>query len=159
MQAWVIYYYGDNQQFTLSDSVQMPVILSPKDVLIKISASSVNPVDIRRRGKSIIERILLIKIDILEGYGGKLIDTYQSVKNALQLGGSQSNKLEFPLILGRDFCGEIIRKGPQVTKFNVGDKVRRNSLNDFILIYSKGIWCIKCHTTGKFCSILCCWRR
>jgi len=62
MQAWIIYYYGDNQQFTLSDSVQMPMILSPKDVIIKISASSINPVDIRRRGKLIIEKILLIKL-------------------------------------------------------------------------------------------------
>ncbi len=62
MQAWIIYYYGDNQQFTLSDSVQMPIILSPKDVIIKISASSINPVDIRRRGKLIIEKILLIKL-------------------------------------------------------------------------------------------------
>jgi NADPH:quinone reductase-like Zn-dependent oxidoreductase len=61
---------------------------------------------------------------VLEGYGGKLINAYQSMKNISQLGGNHSNKLEFPLILGRDFCGEIIRKGPQVTKFNVGDKVR-----------------------------------
>ncbi len=61
---------------------------------------------------------------ILEGYGGKLINTYQSMKNIVQLGGNQLNQLEFPLILGRDFCGEIIRKGPEVTKFNIGDKVR-----------------------------------
>ncbi|CAF3518762.1 unnamed protein product [Rotaria sordida] len=107
MQAWIIYYYGDNQQFTLSDSVQVPIILSPKDVLIKVLSSSINPIDIRRR----------------EGYGGRLIDTYQSMKNILQLGGNQLNKLQFPLILGRDFCGEIIRKGPKVTKFNIGDKV------------------------------------
>jgi hypothetical protein len=51
MQAWIIYYYGNNQQFTLSDSVQMPIILSPKDVLIKVLTSSINPIDIRRRGK------------------------------------------------------------------------------------------------------------
>ena len=50
MTAWTIYYYGDNQQFTLSDSVQMPILRSPKDVLIKIVASSLNPIDIRRRG-------------------------------------------------------------------------------------------------------------
>jgi NADPH:quinone reductase-like Zn-dependent oxidoreductase len=57
---------------------------------------------------------------MIEGYGGKLINTYQSMKNIVQLGG---NKLEFPIILGRDFCGEIILKGPEVTKFNIGDKV------------------------------------
>jgi hypothetical protein len=50
MQAWVIYYYGDNQQFTLSDSVQIPIIISPKDVVIKVLASSINRLDIRRRG-------------------------------------------------------------------------------------------------------------
>jgi NADPH:quinone reductase-like Zn-dependent oxidoreductase len=50
MQAWMIYYYGTNQQLTLSDSIQMPVILSPTDVLVKVLTSSVNPIDIRRRG-------------------------------------------------------------------------------------------------------------
>ena len=50
MQAWVIYYYGDNQQFTLSDSAQIPIITSPKDVVVKVSASSINQIDIRRRG-------------------------------------------------------------------------------------------------------------
>ena len=64
-------------------------------------------------------------MEILEGYGGKLINTYQTIKNVVQLGGNESSKLQFPLILGRDFCGEIIRKGPQVTKFNIGDKVRK----------------------------------
>jgi len=57
MQAWLIYYYGDNQQFTLSDSAQIPILFSPKDVLIKVLASSINPIDIRRRGKIIIEII------------------------------------------------------------------------------------------------------
>jgi threonine dehydrogenase-like Zn-dependent dehydrogenase len=66
---------------------------------------------------------LFILICIIEGYGDRLINTYQSMKNILQLKNKQSNKLEFPLILGRDFCGEIIRKGPNVTKFNIGDKV------------------------------------
>lgn len=47
------------------------------------------------------------------------------MKNLTYLGGNESSKLQFPLILGRDFCGEIIRKGPQVTKFNIGDKVRK----------------------------------
>ncbi|CAF0926643.1 unnamed protein product [Adineta ricciae] len=87
--------------------VQMPILNSPKDVLIEVSASSVNPIDIRRR----------------EGYGAKLIGTYQSAKNVLQMGGNELEKLDFPIILGRDFCGTIIRKGPKVTKFNVGDKV------------------------------------
>ncbi len=58
-----------------------------------------------------------------EGYGNKLLRTYQTTKNMLRLGGNQPDPLEFPLILGRDFCGEIIRKGPNVTRFNVGDKV------------------------------------
>lgn len=51
MQGWLIYYYGGNQQLTLSDSINTPILLSPKDVMIKVSASSINPIDIRRRGK------------------------------------------------------------------------------------------------------------
>jgi hypothetical protein len=98
---------------------------------------------------------------VLEGYGGKLINAYQSMKNISQLGGNHSNKLEFPLILGRDFCGEIIRKGPQVTKFNVGDKVRISNKffkksKDF---FFKDLWSVKYNTTRYFCTILCCWRR
>lgn len=62
MQAWIIYYYGDNQQFTFSDSVQMPILHSPKDVLIKISAASLNPVDIRRRGIVIVDEFFAIEL-------------------------------------------------------------------------------------------------
>lgn len=56
MQAWILYYYGSSQQFTLSDSVPSPILTSPKDVLIKVTASSVNPIDFRRRGKTINKR-------------------------------------------------------------------------------------------------------
>ena len=51
MQAWIIYYYGTNQQLTMSDTIQIPTLLSPNDVLIKVLASSVNQIDIRRRGR------------------------------------------------------------------------------------------------------------
>jgi hypothetical protein len=66
-------------------------------------------------------------IHFLEGYGDKLINAYQSMKHRFAFGNNQSNKIDFPLILGRDFCGEIVRKGPRVTKFNLGDKV--NEIN------------------------------
>ena len=73
----------------------------------------------------------------LEGYGQKLISTYQSLRSLIELGNNHPNKLDFPLILGRDFCGEVVRKGPSVTKFNVGDKVERQNYfeDDCILLY------------------------
>ena len=76
----------------------------------------------------------------LEGYGAKLIGTYQSAKNVLQMDGNELEKLDFPIILGRDFCGKIIRKGPKVTKFNVGDKVRRSDFDHFMLVLSKKVF-------------------
>ena len=54
------------------------------------------------------------------------------MKNRLQF---DDNQLEFPLILGRDFAGEIIRKGPKVTKFKIGDKVTRNNENFLLFFY------------------------
>lgn len=50
MRAWLIYHYGTNKQLTYSENIALPRILSPNELLIKVSASSVNPIDIRRRG-------------------------------------------------------------------------------------------------------------
>lgn len=52
---------------------------------------------------------------ILGGYGSTLLNTMRC----------NSHKIEFPLTLGRDFVGTVVRKGMEVdsTKIKLGDKV------------------------------------
>lgn len=45
MQAWQIHSYGNLDELKCSNA-RMPVITSPNDVLVKIQASSVNPIDV-----------------------------------------------------------------------------------------------------------------
>lgn len=68
---------------------------SPKrgEVLVKVEASAVNPIDARRAG----------------GYGQRLL----TVKGA----GT------FPLVLGNDFCGTVQALGPEVNGFVRGQRV------------------------------------
>jgi len=53
-----------------------------------------------------------------EGFGQVLLSTIRQVEKM-----SLHKPVEFPLTLGRDFCGEIIAKGVKVKSFNVGDMV------------------------------------
>ncbi|KAK5646157.1 hypothetical protein RI129_004621 [Pyrocoelia pectoralis] len=95
MKAWQIHSYGNIQELQLTNA-RIPHIENPKDLLIKVNAASVNPID-----------VLMTK-----GYGKTLINLFRD------------HDLEFPLTLGRDFSGIIINKGQDVSnKFNVGDNV------------------------------------
>ena len=69
----------------------------PKDVLIRVHAASINPIDLRMR----------------EGYGASMF--YRFAR--LTRGGL------FPLILGRDCSGEVVAVGDDVKKFIPGDAV------------------------------------
>jgi len=53
-----------------------------------------------------------------EGYGRVLIGRMRQLKKK-----SLFRPDEFPLILGRDFAGEVVAKGTGVADFNVGDVV------------------------------------
>lgn len=54
---------------------------------------------------------------VSEGYGRAMIN---AVRNKERLHAPQS---EFPLILGRDFSGTILKTGMNVKRFKSGDKV------------------------------------
>ena len=69
----------------------------PSDVLIRVHAASINPIDLRLK----------------MGYGAPL----------LQKLGKFTRKNFFPLILGRDCSGEVVAVGENVTKFFPGDQV------------------------------------
>lgn len=97
----------------------MPTVNSPSDVLIKVNAASLNPLDVSMRA----------------GYGAKLM---RLRRNLFTLADSES---EFPLILGRDVSGVVVDCGSEVTHFNPGDEVwaavppwKQGSLAEFVIL-------------------------
>lgn len=92
MHAWVARSYGEPKNVLNLEEVTIP---EPKgnQVLVRILASSLNPIDLR----------------MVQGYGSRL----------RRLAAPE----EFPFIAGRDIVGEIVAMGPEAIKFKVGDKV------------------------------------
>uniref|UniRef100_A0A182QIS5 Enoyl reductase (ER) domain-containing protein n=1 Tax=Anopheles farauti TaxID=69004 RepID=A0A182QIS5_9DIPT len=100
MSGWQIHSYGvPQEEIQFSEGIKMPVLKSPTQLLVKVKASSVNPIDVA----------------MINGYGA-------SVLNALRC---KDDSIEFPLVLGRDFCGEIVQKGLGISsrELEVGDEV------------------------------------
>ncbi|TRY98020.1 hypothetical protein DNTS_032626 [Danionella cerebrum] len=119
MPAWVIDKYGDNNVLRFSKNVFLPIIHFPNEVIIKVHAAALNPIDISMRG----------------GYG---ITTLALKRDFLDL--SEKGK-EFPLILGRDVSGEIMECGLAVNLFKPGDQVwaaippwKQGSLAEFVVV-------------------------
>lgn len=51
MSGWQIHSYGDLTELQFNDNIRMPIIQSPNDILIKIIATSINPIDVAMMGK------------------------------------------------------------------------------------------------------------
>lgn len=51
MSAWVINQYGTNEVLKYSEEIPVPSVRSPSDVMIKVHAASLNPIDTSMRGK------------------------------------------------------------------------------------------------------------
>jgi len=81
------------------------VITRPGQVLVKVKAASVNPLDVM----------------MSRGYGREVLGNLRSVQSVL--GGSDLGQNTFPLVLGRDFSGEVVSIGKGVTSVGVGDSV------------------------------------
>ena len=92
MYAAVIESYGDETNFKINESIALP---EPKQnqVLVKIKASSVNPIDLMKR----------------EGYGSAIFE--------------KQRRQNFPWILGSDFSGYVVSAGNKVKRFKEGDDV------------------------------------
>ena len=78
MQAWQIHEYSGSSGLDLAHEKLIPSITSPRDVLVRIHAASVNPIDVQ----------------MAAGYGRNLINLYKNIVNQ-EIGSS-----EFPLTLG-----------------------------------------------------------
>ena len=84
-------------------STPPPAITSPGQVLVRVKATSVNPLDVM----------------MSRGYGRNVLGNIRGVLGAV-LGSEQST---FPLVLGRDFSGEVVAVGKGVNRVKVGDNV------------------------------------
>ncbi|XP_041352082.1 reticulon-4-interacting protein 1, mitochondrial-like isoform X2 [Gigantopelta aegis] len=101
MSAWQIHQYGGNEELSLSTTSRVPYIDHPNDIVVKVHAASVNPIDVHMRS----------------GYGQVAINLLRKQCGRLRTGS------EFPLILGRDFAGVVMETGQNVKTLTVGDEV------------------------------------
>ncbi|KAK6015241.1 GroES-like protein [Ostertagia ostertagi] len=98
MRAWVAQSPTDPVKLK---TIPSPVLTKPDQVLIKVKAASVNPVD-----------TLMVK-----GYGKEILGTWKRLE-AFDYAASR-----FPLIPGRDCAGIVEAVGPAVKGLNAGDEV------------------------------------
>ncbi|KAM9316973.1 NAD(P)H oxidoreductase RTN4IP1, mitochondrial [Gastrophryne carolinensis] len=101
MPAWVIDKYGKNDVLRFNENMMFPIIHYPNEVMIKVHATSVNPIDVNMRN----------------GYGATSLNVS---RDPLQMKMSGS---EFPMVLGRDVSGVVMECGLSVQYFKPGDKV------------------------------------
>lgn len=105
MRRWQFEGYGGLEGITLAN-VRVPPILKPGDLLVKVSAASINSIDIA----------------MISGYGNGMLNIMRAM-DQLQQGIIDTNRIEFPLTVGRDFAGEVVAVGQGVTKLSLGDQV------------------------------------
>lgn len=101
MAAWVIDKYGKNDVLRFTKNAALPIIHYPNEVIVKVHAAGLNPIDISMRG----------------GYGAATMAMKRDPLNINQSGS------EFPLTLGREVSGEIMECGLDVNYFKPGDQV------------------------------------
>eukprot|EP00794_Sanderia_malayensis_P015966 gene15966-17572_t len=97
MKRWEISKYGPIDNLKFNDSATVPSELKPDEILVKLFATSVNPID----------------IEMSEGYGRVAINTLRKIYGVN----------EFPLVLGRDGSGMIVKTGKNVRRFKTGDDI------------------------------------
>ncbi|CAG2109746.1 unnamed protein product [Medioppia subpectinata] len=107
MSCWQLNAYAKSfstdTTLTLNADRQRPVIHRASEVMVRVLASSVNPLDVW----------------MSTGYGRSILDAIQ-LANDLGIAAITHDRL--PLILGRDFCGQIVRCGHGV-RYRPGDVV------------------------------------
>lgn len=124
MPAWVIDKYGSNDVLRFTRNAGFPIIHYPNEVIIKVHAAGLNPLDVSMRG----------------GYGAATLSMKRDPLNIKQTGS------EFPLILGRDVSGVVMECGLDVKYFKEGDEVwaaippwKQGSLAEFVVLSANEI--------------------
>ncbi|XP_039755671.1 reticulon-4-interacting protein 1, mitochondrial [Pararge aegeria] len=86
MAAWRVHAYGSCAELRL-ESARVPALRAPDDVLVRVRATSVNPLDVAMIG----------------GYGARVLGAWRAADGAADA---------LPLVAGRDFSGTVARAGP-----------------------------------------------
>lgn len=110
MKAWQLNSLGKDisTQLELNTEATIPEISKPDELLIKIHATSINPID-----------CLMVK-----GYGSKAFQIMrEKAKGRYTISVLLNRGNEFPITLGRDIAGVVEGVGKGVTEFKVGDRV------------------------------------
>ncbi|NXE04882.1 RT4I1 protein, partial [Lophotis ruficrista] len=118
MPSWVIDRYGRNEVLRFTRDMMFPIIHFPNEVIIKVHAASLNPIDLSMRS----------------GYGATALNMK---RDPLKL---KSAETEFPLTLGRDVSGVVMECGLSVSYFKPGDEVwaaippwKQGTLSEFVV--------------------------
>uniref|UniRef100_A0A8C4Y240 NAD(P)H oxidoreductase RTN4IP1, mitochondrial n=1 Tax=Gopherus evgoodei TaxID=1825980 RepID=A0A8C4Y240_9SAUR len=118
MASWIIDRYGRNDVLRFTNNMMFPVIHFPNEVIIKVHAASLNPIDVNMRN----------------GYGAAALN---AKRDPLKLKSARS---EFPLTLGRDVSGVIMECGLNVSYFKPGDEVwaavppwKQGTISEFVV--------------------------
>ena len=98
MQAWCLHRYDENN-VPIFDNVDVQTSLKANEVLVQVKAASLNPIDAM----------------MPKGFGSVLLNCLKKL--------NKSELTEFPVILGRDFSGVVVKTGAQVTRVSEGDEV------------------------------------
>uniref|UniRef100_A0A3B3CKK8 NAD(P)H oxidoreductase RTN4IP1, mitochondrial n=1 Tax=Oryzias melastigma TaxID=30732 RepID=A0A3B3CKK8_ORYME len=124
MPAWVIDKYGSNDVLRFTRNASFPSITYPNEVVVKVFAAGLNPLDVSMRG----------------GYGAATLSMKRDPLSITVSGG------EFPLILGRDVSGVIMECGLEVKYFQERDEVwaaippwKQGSLAEFVVLSANEI--------------------
>uniref|UniRef100_A0A8C3JA79 Reticulon 4 interacting protein 1 n=1 Tax=Calidris pygmaea TaxID=425635 RepID=A0A8C3JA79_9CHAR len=118
MPSWVIDRYGRNDVLRFTRDMVFPTISFPNEVIIKVHAASLNPIDLSMRS----------------GYGATALNMK---RDPLKI---KSVDTEFPLTLGRDVSGVVMECGLSVSYFKPGDEVwaaippwKQGTLSEFVV--------------------------
>ena len=94
--AWLTTQFGHATN-ALTMERRFVATFGPKDVVIRVHAASINPIDTMLR----------------QGYGSSLLSS----------AAAAAGRALFPFVLGRDCSGEVVAVGDEVVAFSPGDKV------------------------------------
>ena len=134
MCCWQLSSYADTiteSTVTLNTECPKPVIQKPTEMLIQVLSSSINPIDIA----------------MCLGYGKSLLPVLQISKDC---GIDAITYDRLPLVLGRDFCGQVLDCGQRVSDYKIGDIVwgalppfTRNGSHSELIVADQSYVCLK----------------
>jgi len=94
MRGWQLESLSGIGALNFREDIDVPILTTPNDVLVKVEASSVNPLDVM----------------MTKGYGNSVLSNLRSKNN--------------DLILGRDFSGTVMDVGMTASnEYRIGDEV------------------------------------